>query len=351
VALDYKVLVKASFSQGSIMRVGLVLMFCLFLVSGCSKGNLSTGTVSGTNGGILYVSTSAAIQHFNSAFTINGNVAPAVTISGAATALSSPSRLVVDPTANRLFVASSGVSSILIFENASTTSGNIAPTRIISGASTLLATPTDLAFDPVNNALYVADGTRILLFLSASTATGNVPPVHNINMGFSIGSILLDSASNRLYVADISGNAIDRLEGANVQDGPAVVAGIISGVSSGLSHPDGLALDSAGRLFVSNQTPPSITVYSNAASLSGNVVPTGTLAGSATLLGSPGQLVINSNSASGELYVADTLAGGVLVFSNLAALNGNLAPTRTIIGSSTGLAANNVDGIALDPTR
>lgn len=172
------------------MRVRLIsIFFCLLLVVGCSKGNLQTGTIGGTTGGILYVSTSAAIQHFNSAFSINGNVAPSATISGAATLLSSPSRLLLDATSNRLFVSSSGSSSILIFENVSTTSGNASPTRTISGASTLLTTPTDLALDTVNNALYVADGTRILLFLSASTVTGNVPPVHNINMGFSIGSI------------------------------------------------------------------------------------------------------------------------------------------------------------------
>jgi DNA-binding beta-propeller fold protein YncE len=334
------------------MRVRLIsIFFCLLLVIGCSKGNLQTGTIGGTTGGILYVSTSAAIQHFNSAFSINGNVAPSATISGAATLLSAPSRLLLDATSNRLFVSSSGSSSILIFENISTTSGNAAPSRTISGASTLLATPTDLALDTVNNALYVADGTRILLFLSASTVTGNVPPVHNINLGFSIGSILLDSTNNRLYVADTSGNAVDRLEGASLQDGTAVIAATISGISSGLSHPDGLALDAGGSLFVANQTTPSITIYANAASLNGNVVPSGNLAGPATLLGSPGQLVINSSTANGELYVADTLAGGVLIFSSASGLNGNVAPTRTVIGSSTGLAANNVDGIALDTTR
>jgi sugar lactone lactonase YvrE len=170
-------------------------------------------------------------------------------------------------------------------------------------------------------------------------------------MGFSVGAILLDATGNRLYVADTSGNAIDRLESAGTQDGAAVIAATISGLSTGLAHPDGLGLDSAGRLFVSNSSAPSITVYANASTLSGNVAPSATISGTATALGSPGQLVINNTAAGGELYVADTLIGGILIFGNIAALNGNVAPARSIAGPSTGLAPNTVSGLALDTTR
>ena len=333
------------------MRYGLVSLFlCLLVVSGCSKGTISSNIISPASSGILYVSTTTAIQRYNSALTANGNIAPSLTISGAATSLAAPSRLLLDASSDRLFVANPGSSSILIFEAASTRSGNTAPTRIISGASTLLSAPSDLALDTVNNALYVADGTRILVFLSASTVTGNVPPVHNISLGFSVASILLDITGNRLYVANTGGNAIDRLEGASTQDGLAVIAAIISGISTGLNHPDGLAFDNAGRLFVSNASTPSITVYVSPATASGNVSPSATLSGSLTLLGSPGQIFINNNG-TGEIYVADAKAGGVLIFSNLAVLTGNVAPTRSILGSSTGLAPNTVNGLALDTTR
>jgi DNA-binding beta-propeller fold protein YncE len=320
------------------------------MVSGCSKGNLSSNIIGPGSSGILYVSTTTVIQRYNSALTANGNIAPSLTISGAATSLAAPSRLLLDAASDRLFVANPGSSSILVFEAASTRSGNVAPTRIISGASTLLSAPSDLALDAVNNALYVADGTHILVFLSASTVTGNVPPVHNINLGFSVGAILLDTTGNRLYVADTGNNAIDRLEGANTQDGLAVITSTISGISTGLAHPDGLALDSAGRLFVGNADGPSLTVYANPATVTGNVVPAATISGSLTLLGSPGQIFIN-NTGTGELYVADALTGGVLIFSNFATLTGNVAPTRSILGSSTGLGANTVNGLALDTTR
>jgi hypothetical protein len=334
------------------MRLKLALsLLCLLAISGCSKGRVGAGSVGTVNAGILYVSTTTAIQRYNSALTATGNIAPSVTISGAATTLSSPSRLLLDAASDRLFVANPGSSSILIFESISTMSGNAAPARTISGPSTLLASPTDLALDTVNNTLYVADGTRILAFLSASTVTGNVPPVHNISMGFSVGAILLDIAGNRLYVADTSGDAIDRLEGASAQDGAAVIAATISGISTGLAHPGGLALDGAGRLFVSNSSAPSITVYANASTLAGNVGPSAIISGTATALGSPGQLVLNNTVTNGELYVADALSGGILVFGNITALNGNVAPTRSILGSLTGLAPNTVNGLALDTTR
>ena len=321
------------------------------MVSGCSKGRVGAGNVGTVNAGILYVSTTTAIQRYNSALTATGNIAPSVTISGAATTLSSPSRLLLDAASDRLFVANPGSSSVLVFESVSTMSGNAAPARTISGPSTLLASPSDLALDTVNNTLYVADGTRILAFLSASTVTGNVPPVHNISMGFAVGAILLDTTGNRLYVADTSGDAIDRLEGANTQDGAAVIAATISGIATGLAHPDGLALDGAGRLFVSNSSAPSITVYANASTLTGMWLLRPPFQEPPQPWASPGQLVLNNTVTNGELYVADALSGGILIFGNIAALNGNVAPTRSIVGSLTGLAPNTVTGLALDTTR
>jgi hypothetical protein len=54
---------------------------------------------------------------------------------------------------------------------------------------------------------------------------------------------------------------------------------------------------------------------------------------------------------TGEVYVVDSLAGSLLIFSNVTTANGNVAPARNISGASTGLAANAVNGVALDTTR
>lgn len=329
------------------------LALALLFVAGCSSPR-NTGSGGGGPAaptGQLYVATNSAILRFSGALTATGNVAPAATITGTATLLSAPQHLTVDPSTDRLFVANSGSASVLIFDTASKVTGDAAPSRTISGSSTLLSVPHDLALDAGNNLLYVADGTQILVFQSASTTNGNVPPVHNISMGFAVGAILVDTTNNRLFVADTSGNVIDRLEGASLQDGNAVVAASITGSATGLARPQGLALDSTGRLIVSNAAGPSITIYSSAATASGNVAPAATISGTATQLSGPDQIVFNSGQNNGELYVADPLAAAILIYSNLVVINGNVAPARSIAGASTGLVANGVNGVALDTTR
>ena len=325
----------------------------LLAICGCSAGRNSGSIGGGGNSGLgqLYVASNSSILHFSNALAATGNVTPVATISGAATTLSSPQHLLVDPTANRLFIANSGASSVLVYENVAAVTGNTPPTRTISGSATQLVVPHDLALDTVNNAIFVADGTQILVFQSASTANGNVPPIHNISMGFAVGAIALDVTNNRLYVADTSGNAIDRLEGANLQDGTPVIAATISGAATGLARPQGLALDSTDRLLVSNAAAKSITIYSGASTANGNVTPVATISGPATLLSGPDQITLNSSVNNGELTVADPLGAAVLVFNNITLANGNVAPARTISGTSTGLVANGVNGVALDPTR
>jgi hypothetical protein len=326
----------------------------LVTICGCSRGQLnSTGGGGGgtTSPGQLYVATNSGIVRFNNALVATGNITPVATLTGATTTLSAPQHLLVDPTGDRLFVANAGGSSILIFDNASTINGDIAPTRTISGTATLLAVPHDLAIDPVSNLLYVADGTQILVFQSATTITGNIPPVHNIGIGFAVGAMALDVTNDRLYVTDPSGNTIERLEGASLQNGVAVVAASISGTSTGLAQPQGLVLDSAGRLLVANSGGPSIAIFASAATATGNIAPTATVNGTGTQLAGPDQIVLNPSNANGELYVANNLTGAILIFDNVNTSTGATPPQRTISGTSTTLVANGVNGVALDPAR
>ena len=249
-------------------------------------------------------------------------------------------------------MANQGNNAILVFENVSALNGNVGPNRTIAGAATLLAAPTDIALDPANNLLYVASGTHILVFAGASTINGNAPPVRNINMGVTIGALFLDATNNQLYVADPVNNILDRLDGASSQDVVGIIGGAIAGPATLLSSPSGLVLDGNGRLLVSNAAAPlSLTIYSAASTATGNIVPAANITGSATKLASPGQLAFNKTVANGEVYVADNLAGSILIFANTNAANGNVAPARTISGAGTGLVANGVNGVALDTTR
>jgi hypothetical protein len=217
----------------------------------------------------------------------------------------------------------------------------------------------DVAIDSTNNLLYVADGKNILVFSGQSTFSGNIntPPVRTVNFTFTVGSIFLDAANNRLFIADPADNAVDILPGASTASGNgAILVTPIAGSATTLATPNGMVLDGGGRLIVSNSTSPvALTIFAAAVLASGgNFAPSSTLTGSSTKLASPGQIAFNGNAGtSGDLYVADTLSPGILIYQNIGGATGtlNLVPGRTISGSGTNLASNSVDGLALDTTR
>lgn len=346
-------------------RVNAIMAF-IFLLAGCQISPRRGGSISngggggggGATGGQLYVSTPSSILHFNNAESATGNTAPISTITGSNTQLSSPQHLFLDTANDRLYVANQGGHSVLVFDGVSALTGTVnqSPTRVISGAGTTLAAPLDVTLDPTNNLLYVADGTSILVFAAATTVSGNTAPVRTINMGVSIGGLFLDATNNQLYVSDPGDNAVDRLDGASTQSVVGIVGGAIAGPDTKLSQPRGLALDAAGRLIVSNSsTPASITVYPGAAVATGDAIPSVTIAASGatnnTLLQAPGQIALNRNVGTGELFVLDPLAASVLIFTNAPTSGGNIAPARTFNGSNTGITASAVNGLAIDPTR
>jgi sugar lactone lactonase YvrE len=308
--------------------------------------------------GKLYVSNSIAnsILRFDNAFTATGNAVPAATITGTATTLNTPAFITVDTVNDRLYVANNGDVSILIFDNISAKNGNIAPERTISGTATNLVGPTDVSVDTTKDLLYVADEGDVYVFATASTATGNVAPIHDIQVNFTTASaILIDAASDTLYVADTTGNAIHIYNGASTLDGPVTANRILQGAATHLANPGGLQIDGAGRLVVSNSptntTQSSITIYSNAATITGNIAPLGEIKGSTTGLTNPDQLVVDKTGTS-TIYNADSGAGRVAIFANTGTATGNIAPTRTISGASTGLSvASRPQGVAFDATR
>ncbi|HEY6306473.1 MAG TPA: hypothetical protein VI488_08475 [Candidatus Angelobacter sp.] len=287
---------------------------------------------------------------------MTGNATPNDTINGSATLLASPQYLFVDVTNNRLFVANQGAGSILVFENASTKNGNVAPERNISGPSTTLVGPVDMALDSSRNLLYVADGANVLVFASASTVTGNTAPVRTIAVGFSVDAILLDSGGDRMFLVDGTGNAINVYDSASTLSHVVSPNRTISGPHTQLSAPAGLQLDSLGRLVVSNLAGKAITIYANAVTASGNISPNASMTGSNTQLAGPTQIAVTTSNNT--LFVADGIAASVLVFANLNTSSGNAVPTNAIKGANTGFARSaggtgpaTAKGVALDPTR
>ncbi len=105
----------------------------------------------------------------------------------------------------------------------------------------------------------------------------------------------------------------------------------ISGPATGLAEPDGIAIDTAGRVYVANPGNASVTVY--APSPLGNVPPIRTIAGRATRLHVPRALAVDDD---GTVYVLDgppehdgTSSPAYHVFAFAPAARGDAAPVRT----------------------
>jgi sugar lactone lactonase YvrE len=289
---------------------------------------------------------------FDQALTGNGNVTPATTITGVDTQLNAPTFMFLDAAADRLYVANTGALSILIFDNISAKTGNAAPERFISGAATTLISPTDVSVDKVRDLLYVADDTDVAVFAGASTATGDIAPTRVYTVSFTVSGILIDGANDRLYLADSAGQAINVYDSAStLAAGPITATRTITGANTHLATPSSMQIDGGGRLVVSNGSPASITIYSNAAGASGNISPAAEITGSNTGLNTPDQIVVD-HSGTGTLYIADSAAARIAIFGSLSSATGNIAPTRTIGGASTTLTvAGQPVGVALDATR
>ena len=303
--------------------------------------------------GKLYVANPSnnSILRFDNANTAGQNATPAAAITGSNTQITSPQHIFIDAGNDTLYVANQG--SVLAFQNASSTSGgNIAPIRKISGAATGLNAPVDVGFDDSKDLLYVADTRDVLVFGNGSTADGNTPFTHDIKVGFVISALFLDSANDRLYLADSAANAIHVFDSASTLNASVTLPATrtINGSATGLNQPSGIAIDAVGKLIVSNKGNSSITVYPNAASANNNQSPVVTILGSSTTLNGPGQIAVNNSTSLVELYVSNPGGDNIPVFSDLGAQGNNVPPSRNISGTATGFSSG-ISGITLDSTR
>ncbi|HUO05957.1 MAG TPA: SBBP repeat-containing protein [Candidatus Binataceae bacterium] len=287
-----------------------------------------------------------------------GNAAPIATIGGVATMLAAPGGIAVDSSEN-IYVANNiggpnQNGSVTVYGAGSY--GNAAPVATITAGAgtadlTQLFDTYAVALDSNRN-IYVANGEGDSVTVYPAGANGNFAPttvIAGIDTGLSIaGGIGVDSHGN-IFVANLgggsngTGSVTAYLAGSNGDSEPMVM--IADTVKTGLSLPEGIAVDAGGAIYVANAhggptRNGSVTKYP--AGTVANVAPVATIAGSATKLNMPFGVAVDS---SGKLYVTNEVAAGsVNVYS--AAANGNVAPATTIAGPNTGLAYPN--GIAVD---
>jgi hypothetical protein len=155
------------------------------ILSGSKTGlQFAFGASVDTMNDALYVADlgSKAIRVWSNASTLKGATAPSRVLTGSSTQLTTPYFAVRDTKRNILYVGNG--SSILVWDNASTVSGNVPPSRVISGLNTELGQTCQMFVDQAHDTLYVGSGsstsTKVLAFANASTSSGNISPTRTI---------------------------------------------------------------------------------------------------------------------------------------------------------------------------
>ena len=287
----------------------------------------------------------------------NGDVSPLTPVP---TGLSEPSLMAIDVSGN-IYVANYCTNSVAIYAKGS--KGSVAPTAVIGGPSTGLFEPQGVALDSSGD-IYVtgynannAYAASVFVYppLGSSSGLLNEAPTATIS-GSDTGltnpwGITLDSSAN-IYVVDFSAGSVLVYPALGSSNGPLNEhpTATIAGSNTGLLNPIGIALDSTGNIYVTDELAASVSIYPPLASLPSqpgypNLTPTATIGGRNTGLLSPYGIALDS---SAKIYVADSSASTVYVYSALGSGSGplNELPIDTISGSNTDLFSP--VGIALD---
>ncbi len=250
------------------------------------------------------------------------------------------------PPTGEIFVTSYEENAVLAYQPGA--SGNVAPDLRIGR---VLASPSGVARDR-RGRLYVTNATLDTISIFAPGADVNPPPIATIRGGNAQlnwpEGIALDS-SGKIYIAN-SGVAPDFVGSitayATNADGNVAPSATISGAKTGLRDCSAIALDSSGRIYVADgggKFPGSVNVYP--AGGHGDIAPIAVIGGSKTGLSSPTGVALDSK---GRIYVTNTSkdpsSSAVEVYP--AGSNGDVAPIATINGDQTELG--NPQGVALD---
>ncbi len=288
----------------------------------------------------------------------HGNVAPIATISGAETELAYPIGIALDSGGN-IYVSNSNTAnsssglndfaSITVYPAGS--NGNASPSSVIAGDSTGLTYSPGIALDSSRNLYAVGyeSGVGYGVNVYPAGSNGNVPPSASI-VGANTGldgpaGIALDSGGS-LYVANSYGGPTG---GGSVtiysagSNGDAAPATTITSSFTGIDGASGIAVDSAGKIYVANESGGpgglgSVTIYP--ASSYGAGPPIATIAGNNTGLNNPLEIAVESN---GNIFVLNS-DYSITVYQ--AGSSGDVTPKATF--NIDGSGKNSPAGMAVD---
>jgi hypothetical protein len=196
----------------------------------------------------------------------------------------------------------------------STNFGDVAPLSTISG---MTGDIYSLAFDPTGN-LYVAQQGSPPSGVLVSDGSGGFTAVRTLGADTPM-QIALDKNEaiyQAVYYNGYNGNGYVAQYAAGTT-ASGVATATITGSATLIDKPAGVAVDTSGYIYVSQNDAAAIAVY--APGSNGNVAPARLLYGANTQLSEPSKLQLDAN---GFLYVEDET--NILVFAPGA--NGNTAP-------------------------
>jgi DNA-binding beta-propeller fold protein YncE len=221
----------------------------------------------------------------------SSNTAPALPTQRNAATFDHPMGLAVDPAGERLFVGDVYDARILVFYTRGMSTGDPA-VRVLGepdfNAVTYTSTSPQaahLAYDGAHERLYATNGQNQVLVWDTTAITNGMPPIHRLGDGNDMtGStpstfedtegVALDGAGH-LFVSDHINARVLVFDAANITDGEAAISilgwrsltayGFTPGVgagAAGLPKPAGLVYSQAnGRLFVSDSGYSRLTSY------------------------------------------------------------------------------------------
>lgn len=327
--------------SGLVVTVFISLL--VMTLAGCGGGSGSGGgaaaTPTATPFSSLYIANpnNGDILAYDNATTVSGNTAPSRTISGGSTQLDASLYAIAYDTQTKTVLAGNGVGSILFFDNAPTVTGNTAPTRVLTGSNTGIpaASISYMALDESRDLLYVASSgdANIRVFAHASTINGNVVPVRTFTDTSLVPGdkrLVVDSKNDRLYCLYPTGLLV--FNKASTDSGTVAPSRTIAGTNTTFNYAWGIALDPTRNLiYVADQGAATIDVFANADTATGNIPPTRVI--TATALG--GAAGISLNPATDRLYAADANNNAVDIWDKVSTANGVVQPNRVIVGAAT----------------
>ena len=313
-----------------VFSVTALLLIMMFTFSSCSSSN---GTTEGNR--IMFFSSNWGDDSIRITDDINrladGATATPRVIIGSNVPLSYArfDSLTVDSSRNMIYVSDNSNNDIIVYNNAQTVTGNVAPDRTITinGSSDM----NGIAIDSVTDRLYVADGDTVFIINNASTKNGAV----TADASLSISSVVLfiDQTNDRLYVGGdsistvyvydnastlISGDTPDRT--ISMTQDVAVYAVSVDAGTDKLYYGSRDASSGGYNLFI----------FNGASTLDGSYNPDTDSTARIALNELMNAMVDNQD----HLYMWGDSATSVKIYNNASTLSGNVsaAPDKTIYG-------------------